>query len=364
MPDRKTYPEFWHACVTEAQAMGHGIERAERLADLAQVPSGSFAILRTPERYAFDESKHPRDEEGKWTDVGGFHVQTDKGDIIRKGGHVGLHGKHVSEVPGFMEQLKKGEHDKPLEQEAEEEAESTGEPPDEEPAEEPGEPAMPSPDELAEAMVDAGKPAEAKAEPEAPAEPAAEAGGEPESSPLAETNKPLNIQQKRNLVASLATSTAPQLVRKMNENRESLGDVATEEAIALVNELDNKFFKGKRTGYVPPEALQFVESSQPESSLKWGPRKHVPERAKNAVARLKDLDDNLKDRSYADIENTIASIAKEFDAAELKEVAREFGVRSGLTSKANTVRKLAERIANRKGQQERGEEIGKIARGE
>lgn len=88
----------WQHCYDVARnEHGKSDHEAVALADIA----------REKMRYAGFDPSQPRapagsEEGGQWIEAGGYHVQVDQQGIIRKGGHVGLHGKHHTEAHGFV----------------------------------------------------------------------------------------------------------------------------------------------------------------------------------------------------------------------------------------------------------------------
>lgn len=83
-----------------------------------------------------------------------------------------------------------------------------------------------------------------------------------------------------------------------------------------------------------------------------------------AAAALQQLLDRATDPAltHEAIEAEVARIETAFDSDGLKAVARQFGIASGLSSKAATKAKILGRIAERKGRHERGEVIAEVAR--
>ncbi len=92
------------------------------------------------------------------------------------------------------------------------------------------------------------------------------------------------------------------------------------------------------------------------------PTPAIVEAAAFILRRLFDRATDLT-RSYGQIESTVDDLAPWFTAAGLRAVPRAFGCTYGLTSKAATHSRILHKVADRKGRWERGEEIGRIARG-
>jgi hypothetical protein len=125
----------------------------------------------------------------------------------------------------------------------------------------------------------------------------------------------------------------------------------------------------KRTGVVPvptgkraarkPAAPKAPKA--PKVALK---KKDDVQAVDEAAARLKGLYDRATDPAltHEAIEQEVGRIEREFDGEGLKEVARKFGISSGLTGKAAAKKKILDRIAERKGRHERGEVIAEVAR--
>jgi hypothetical protein len=124
----------------------------------------------------------------------------------------------------------------------------------------------------------------------------------------------------------------------------------------------------KRTGKVPesvskrgPGRKQPVPATgAPKPALK---KKDDLQAVEEAAACLLGLYDRASDPtlSHTAIETEVNRIDREFDAEGLKAVARRFGITSGLTGKAAARTKILNRIAERKGQHERGAVIAEIA---
>jgi hypothetical protein len=124
----------------------------------------------------------------------------------------------------------------------------------------------------------------------------------------------------------------------------------------------------KRTGKVPePVGKRGAGRRQagpkagaPKPALK---KKDDLEAVEAAAACLQALYDRATDPtlSHTAIETEVNRIDREFDAEGLKAVARRFGITSGLSGKAAARTKILNRIAERKGQHERGAVIAGIA---
>jgi hypothetical protein len=70
------------------------------------------------------------------------------------------------------------------------------------------------------------------------------------------------------------------------------------------------------------------------------------------------------DLTYVTIEMTVKQIHDEFDAGGLKEVAKGFGLTSGVTSKKACLEKIEHKIKERKARNERGTVIANAAKAE
>ncbi len=63
-----------------------------------------------------------------------------------------------------------------------------------------------------------------------------------------------------------------------------------------------------------------------------------------AVVRLAALAEYSEDIPVDDLEAEVEGIAREFDAADLKEIAKKFGIKRGIGTKAKTLAKLLEKV--------------------
>ena len=68
-------------------------------------------------------------------------------------------------------------------------------------------------------------------------------------------------------------------------------------------------------------------TSKQKSRNEYGPRHQPPKRIEGAVARLEALLEFSDDIDDEALENEVKGIAREFDAADFKEIARKFGVK-------------------------------------
>ncbi len=76
----------------------------------------------------------------------------------------------------------------------------------------------------------------------------------------------------------------------------------------------------------------------------YGPRHSPPKRIDGAVARLEALLEYADDIDEESLENEVHDIAREFDAADLKDIARKFGVKRGLATKMIALEKILEKV--------------------
>ncbi len=80
----------------------------------------------------------------------------------------------------------------------------------------------------------------------------------------------------------------------------------------------------------------------------YGPRHSPPKRIDGAVARLEALAEYAGEIDDEAIEDEVVGIAREFSAADLKEIARKFGVKGGINTKAKTLDKLLAKVCEDK----------------
>lgn len=76
----------------------------------------------------------------------------------------------------------------------------------------------------------------------------------------------------------------------------------------------------------------------------YGPRHSPPKRIEGAIARLEALRDFSHDIDESELESEVDTIAREFSADDLKDVARGFGVEGGIANKAECVAKILKRV--------------------
>jgi DNA-directed RNA polymerase specialized sigma24 family protein len=80
----------------------------------------------------------------------------------------------------------------------------------------------------------------------------------------------------------------------------------------------------------------------------YGPRHSPPKRLDGAVARLEALAEYAGEIDDEALEDEVTGIAREFSAEDLKEVARKFGIKRGIGTKAKTLASLLEKVCEGK----------------
>lgn len=81
-----------------------------------------------------------------------------------------------------------------------------------------------------------------------------------------------------------------------------------------------------------------------EEEPKHAPRHQAPKRLDGAVARLEALLEYREEIDEEALEDEVRGIAREFDAADLKEIARKFGVKRGLATKLAALEKILAKV--------------------
>ncbi len=124
-----------------------------------------------------------------------------------------------------------------------------------------------------------------------------------------------------------------------------------------------------RTGKLPesavkkPAARKSAPPKPPKPPKPVLKKKGDTEAVETAAAVLQRLYDRATDPAltHEEIERELDRIEAEFDPNGLKEVAKKFGIKSGMRGKADAKKQIHDRIASRKGQAERGQVIARQA---
>jgi len=92
------------------------------------------------------------------------------------------------------------------------------------------------------------------------------------------------------------------------------------------------------------QATGYANRYEKEEEPKHAPRHQAPKRLDGAVARLEALLEYRDEIDEEALESEVRGIASEFDAKELKEIARKFGVKRGLATKLAALEKILAKV--------------------
>src|ERR1019366_6621033 len=94
--------------------------------------------------------------------------------------------------------------------------------------------------------------------------------------------------------------------------------------------------------------LMIAVCAEIRDRFEYGPRHQPPKRIEGAVARLEALASFAGEIDEEALEDEVTGIAREFSAEDLKEIAKKFGIKKGIGTKAATLDSLLAKVCEKR----------------